>query len=136
MIIGYTAGVFDLLHIGHINLIRNAKNLCDRLIVGVSTDEYVKQYKNKTPIIPFEDRITLVRELKCVDAVVKQENTDRIALHGKIKFDIMFVGDDWYQAPNWVEMDKKFSKLGIKIIYLPYTSHTSTTKIKADIKKY
>lgn len=135
MIIGYTAGVFDLLHVGHINLLKNAKGLCDSLIVGVSTDEYVQKYKNKTPVIPCLDRMALVRELKSVDVVIKQESGDRLALHSKIKFDIMFVGDDWYQNPKWQEMEKKFDELNVKIVYLPYTKEISTTKINEIIKK-
>ena len=94
-IVGYTTGVFDLFHIGHLNLLRQAKNSCDRLIVGVSTDELVETYKNKTPIIPFAERIEIVSALKCVDEVVPQNHRDKIAAYHEIKFDVMFVGSDW-----------------------------------------
>lgn len=128
MIIGYTAGVFDLFHIGHLNLLRNAKGLCDRLIVGVSTDELVK-YKGKTPVIPFEDRIEIVRNLRCVDAVVAQENMDKLQMCKKLKANVMFVGDDWYQSDRWQEYEQEFSREGIKIVYFPYTKNISSTQI-------
>ena len=128
MIIGYTAGVFDLFHIGHLNLLRNAKGLCDRLIVGVSTDELVK-YKGKTPVIPFEDRIEIVRNLRCVDAVVAQEDMDKLQMCKKLQASIMFVGDDWYKTDRWQEYEESFAKEGIKIVYFPYTKNVSSTQI-------
>lgn len=128
MIIGYTAGVFDLFHIGHLNLLRNAKGLCDRLIVGVSTDELVK-YKGKTPVIPFEDRIEIVRNLRCVDAVVAQEDMDKLQMCKKLQANIMFVGDDWYKTERWQEYEESFAKEGIKIVYFPYTKNVSSTQI-------
>ena len=134
MRIGYTAGVFDLFHVGHVRLLKNAKNLCDRLIVGVSTDEYVMSYKNKSPVIKCNDRMEILQSIKYVDVAIKQENNDRIALHKKIKFDIMFVGDDWYENTKWIEMEKELGSLGVKIIYFPYTKEISTTKINEIIK--
>lgn len=128
MIIGYTAGVFDLFHIGHLNLLRNAKGMCDRLIVGVSTDELVK-YKGKTPVIPFCDRIEIVRNLRCVDAVVAQENMDKLQMCKKLNANVMFVGDDWYQSEKWQEYEREFSKAGIRIVYFPYTKNVSSTQI-------
>lgn len=128
MIIGYTAGVFDLFHIGHLNLLRNAKGMCDRLIVGVSTDELVK-YKGKTPVIPFCDRIEIVRNLRCVDAVVAQEDMDKLNMCKKLKANIMFVGDDWYKSDRWQEYEEAFAREGIKIVYFPYTKNVSSTQI-------
>ena len=128
MIIGYTAGVFDLFHIGHLNLLRNAKGMCDRLIVGVSTDELVK-YKGKTPVIPFCDRIEIVRNLRCVDAVVAQEDMDKLQMCKKLKANVMFVGDDWYKSDRWQEYEEEFAKVGIKIVYFPYTKNISSTQI-------
>ncbi len=128
MIIGYTAGVFDLFHIGHLNLLRNAKGLCDRLIVGVSTDELVK-YKGKTPVIPFVDRIEIIRSLRCVDAVVPQENMDKLQMCKKLNASVMFVGDDWYKSDRWKEYEEEFAREGIKIVYFPYTRNVSSTQI-------
>ncbi len=128
MIIGYTAGVFDLFHIGHLNLLRNAKGMCDRLIVGVSTDELVK-YKGKTPVIPFCDRLEIVRNLRCVDAVVAQEDMDKLQMCKKLKANVMFVGDDWYQSAKWQDYEQEFAKEGIRIVYFPYTKNISSTQI-------
>ena len=133
MIIGYTAGVFDLFHIGHLNLLKNAKGMCDKLIVGVTTDELVK-YKGKRPIIPFEDRIEIVRNIKFVDAVVAQTDMDKLTMCKKLKAKILFVGDDWYGSEKWVNYEDNFSKDGIKIVYFPYTKGVSSTKITKVLK--
>lgn len=134
MIIGYTSGVFDLFHIGHLNLLKNAKGLCDKLIVGVTTDELVA-YKNKKAVIPFAERMEIVRNISYVDAVVPQESMDKFALWEKLKYDIMFVGDDWYNTPKWREYEKQFNKVGVKIIYFPYTKGTSSTLINQILQR-
>ena len=107
MITGYTTGVYDLFHIGHVNILRNAKSLCDKLIVGVSTDELVS-YKNKKSVIPFEERIEIVRSCKYVDLAVPQFDMDKLDHQSRYKFDIMFVGDDWYKTKKWDEYEKNF----------------------------
>ena len=123
-IIGFTSGVFDLFHIGHLNMIRNAKSLCDKLIVGVTTDELVS-YKGKEAIIPFLERMEIVRSISYVDAVIAQADMDKMKLYKKLKFDVMFVGDDWYDSEKW----NQFEKVGVKIVYFPYTQGTSSTLI-------
>jgi len=128
MTIGFTSGVYDLFHIGHLNLLRNAKAMCDKLIVGVSTDELVA-YKFKKAVIPFSERMEIVRSSRHVDAVVPQENMDKMEMWNKLKFDIMFVGDDWYQSNKWQELEKQFSEIGVKIVYFPYTKGTSSTLV-------
>jgi glycerol-3-phosphate cytidylyltransferase len=133
MIIGYTTGVFDLFHIGHLNLLKNAKGLCDKLIVGVTTDELVS-YKNKKAVIPFDERVEIVRNISFVDAVVPQSSMDKFEAWNKIKFDVMFVGDDWYDTPKWKELDLKFKDLGVNIIYFPYTKGTSSTLINETLE--
>lgn len=133
MTIGYTAGVFDLFHIGHLNLLKSAKGLCDKLIVGVSTDELVK-YKGKTPVIPFSDRIEIIRSIKYVDAVVAQENMDKLEMCQKLKADIMFVGDDWYNSEKWQDYERQFEEAGIRIVYFPYTKNISSTQISKALK--
>lgn len=127
-IIGYTAGVFDLFHIGHLNMLRNAKSLCDKLIVGVSTDELVS-YKNKKAVIPFSERMEIVSSIRYVDAVVPQEDMDKFELWQKLKYDVMFVGDDWFKSDKWNKLDQQFNEVGVKIIYFPYTKGTSSTLI-------
>ena len=133
MTIGYTAGVFDLFHIGHLNLLRNAKGMCDRLIVGVSTDELVK-YKGKTPVIPFYDRIEIVRNIRCVDAVVAQEDMNKLEMCKKLKANVLFVGDDWYKSEKWEEYERQFAEANIKIVYFPYTKNISSTQISKALK--
>ena len=133
MTIGYTAGVFDLFHVGHLNLLRNAKGMCDKLIVGVSTDELVK-YKGKTPVIPFSDRIEIIRNIRFVDAVVAQENMDKLEMCKKLKATIMFVGDDWYKSEKWQDYERQFEEAGIKIVYFPYTKNISSTQISKALK--
>ena len=126
--IGYTSGVYDLFHVGHLNLLKNAKGLCDQLIVGVSSDELVS-YKNKKAVIPHNERMEIVRNIKFVDAVVPQNDMDKFKMWERLKFDVMFVGDDWFGTPKWKELDKKFKSVGVKIIYFPYTTGVSSTLI-------
>lgn len=128
IVIGYTAGVFDLFHIGHLNLLKNAKGLCDKLIVGVTVDDLVA-YKGKQAMIPFEDRIEIVRSCKYVDAAIPQYDMDKLAACKKLGATVMFVGDDWYATPKWNEYEKLFEKDGIKIVYFPYTKGISSTRI-------
>ena len=127
-VIGYTSGVYDLFHIGHLNLLKNAKGLCDKLIVGVTSDELVA-YKNKKAVIPHQERMEIVRSIKYVDAVVPQNDMDKFTMWERLKFDVMFVGDDWFETPKWQELDAKFKEVGVKIIYFPYTKGVSSTTI-------
>ena len=128
MVIGYTAGVFDLFHIGHLTLLKNAKGLCDKLIVGVTVDELVT-YKGKNPMIPFSDRIEIIRNIKCVDAAVPQYDMDKLTVCKKLGATILFVGDDWYGTEKWKEYERNFTEAGIRIVYFPYTHGVSSTKI-------
>lgn len=130
MIVGYTTGVFDMFHIGHLNILRQAKEFCDYLIVGVSTDELVGTYKHKSPIIPYEERASIVSAIKYVDKVIPQCDRDKIAAFRKYKFDVMFVGDDWKGRPLFVEVEKKLLECGSKVIYFPYTQGTSSTVLR------
>ena len=134
MVIGYTTGVFDLFHVGHVNMLRNAKSMCDRLIVGVTIDELVA-YKNKKSVIPFEERIEIVRSCKYVDLAVPQMTMDKLDALERYKFDIMFVGDDWYKTDKWKEFDRDFTSRSVRIVYFPYTKSTSSTLINETLKK-
>lgn len=128
MIIGYTTGVYDLFHIGHLNLLKNAKGMCDKLVVGVTVDELVA-YKGKKAMIPFEDRIEIVRSIKYVDAAVPQYDMDKLAACKKLKAKILFVGDDWYATEKWQDYEHQFKEAGIEIVYFPYTKGVSSTQI-------
>lgn len=127
--IGYTTGVFDLFHIGHLNILRNAKLECDYLIVGITTDELAKKEKGRMPVIPFSERMTIVESIKHVDSVIPQVNYDKIEAWNNLNFNIMFVGDDWQGTEKWNMLEEQFSKLGVKISYFPYTKQTSSSKI-------
>ena len=128
MILGYTTGVFDLFHHGHVNLLKNAKALCDKLIVGVSTDELVR-YKGKTPIIPHEHRMTVVQSCRYVDLTIPQENIDKLEAYKKLKFNVLFVGSDWYQDDKWINYENNLETFGVKVRYIPYTKSVSSTLI-------
>ena len=134
MQIGYTSGVYDLFHIGHLNVLRNAKGMCDKLIVGVTSDELVS-YKNKRSVIPYSERVEIVRSIRYVDAVIPQESFDKFEMWEKVKFDVMFVGDDWYQSKQWQDLDEKFKSVGVKIVYFPYTKGTSSTLLNETLLK-
>ena len=134
MKIGYTTGVFDLFHIGHLNLLRRAKEQCDYLIVGVSTDELVS-YKHKQAVIPFEERKQIVGAIKYVDEVVAQENMDKMAAWERLHFNVMFVGDDWKGTPKWDAYERQFKEVGVEIVYFPYTKGTSSTLINQTLEK-
>lgn len=130
MIIGYTTGVFDLFHIGHLNILKKAKEMCDYLIVGVSTDELVMQYKNKKPVIAYEERVAIVEAIKYVDKVVPQVNRDKFSAWEEHKFNRMFVGDDWKGSPLFSSLEEQFAQHGVEIVYFPYTQGTSSTILK------
>ena len=134
MVIGYTSGVYDLFHIGHLNLLRNGKGMCDKLVVGVTTDELVS-YKNKKAVISFHERMEIVRSSRYVDSVVPQENMDKFEMWKKLKFDVMFVGDDWYASDKWEELEKQFKEVGVRIVFFPYTKGTSSTLLNETLKK-
>lgn len=133
--IGYTTGVFDLFHIGHLNVLKRAKLECDYLIVGVTSDELSLAAKHKKPVIPFSERMEIVEAIKFVDEVVPQVNYDKMEAWNNLKFDYMFVGDDWKGTEKWLQIEKEFSQVGVEILYFPYTSHTSSTKLREVLDK-
>ena len=134
-IIGYAPGVFDLFHIGHLNILRNAKSMCDFLIVGVTIDEAVMLHKNKKPIIPFEERIEIVRNIKYVDLAVPQEDyNDKLTLCKQLKVDRVFVGG-WYETEKWKRIEIDLKQNGIDVFYFPYTKNISSTMINELLKE-
>ncbi|GGI81220.1 adenylyltransferase/cytidyltransferase family protein [Shewanella gelidii] len=133
--IGYTTGVFDLFHIGHLNVLKRAKLECDYLIVGVTSDELSLAAKKKKPVIPFQERLEIVEAIKFVDEVVPQVNYDKMEAWNNLKFDRMFVGDDWKGTDKWNAIEKEFAEVGVEILYFPYTSHTSSTILRDVLNK-
>ena len=133
--IGYTTGVFDLFHIGHLNILKRAKLECDYLIVGVTSDELSLKEKKIKPVIPFNERLEIVESIKFVDEVVPQMNYDKIEAWNNLKFDRMFVGDDWKDTDKWNQIEKNFAPHNVEILYFPYTSNTSSTALREVLKK-
>lgn len=128
--IGYTTGVFDMFHIGHLNILRNAKEQCEYLIVGVSTDEVVKSYKHKTPIIKFEERIAIVESIKYVDKVVAQTNMNKLEFIKQNGVDVVFVGSDWKGTQTWIKFEEEFSEYSCDVVYLSHTEGISSTILR------
>jgi glycerol-3-phosphate cytidylyltransferase len=134
----YTCGVFDLFHVGHLNLLERCKEQCEYLIVGVCNDDYVNNVKKKEPVINEKDRVRIINALKCVDRaeLVDIETTnDKMLALSKFKFDVLFSGDDWKGSARYSKTEEQFKKVGASIEYLPYTQGISTTEIKNKMLK-
>ena len=127
--IGYTTGVYDLFHVGHLNILKQAKSLCEYLIVGVTIDELVS-YKAKSAIIPFEDRLEIIESIKYVDKAVPQASMDKFDAWKKYNFNAMFVGSDWQNTDKWIAFEKKFSEVDVKVEYFEYTSRISSSILR------
>ena len=136
--IGYTCGVFDMFHVGHLNLLEKCKSMCDYLIVGVCNDDYVRNIKHKEPVYSEQDRVRILEALKVVDRaelVTIEETNDKILAIEKFHFDVLFSGDDWKGSERYQKTEEQFKKYGAFIEYFPYTRGISTTQIKEKIKK-
>lgn len=133
--VGYTTGVFDMFHIGHLNLLKHAKEQCDYLIVGVSTDEVVQSYKHKTPIIPFQERIEIVSSLRCVDKAVPQTSMNKMDAWKQLHFNVLFHGSDWKGSEMYNNMIKEFSAIGVDVVFLPHTEGVSSTMLSEVLHK-
>lgn len=135
-VVGYTQGTFDMFHIGHLNLLRNAKSHCDYLIVGVNADELVEEYKNKKPIIPTAERAAIVEAIRYVDEVVITTTLDKVEMLNKLHFNEIYIGDDWKGNSRWEETGKQMEERGATLVYLPYTQDTSSTLIREKLNNY
>ncbi len=133
MVTVYTTGVFDLFHLGHLRILERAAQLGDQLIVGVSTDELVRSYKNVSPVVPFEERIEIVRAMRFVSGAVPQGDRNKVVAWESLKFDVWVVGDDWNGDPYYVEIDEALTSRGVRCIYLPYTNDVSSTMRRSAI---
>ena len=130
MIIGYTTGVFDLFHIGHLNILRKSKEQCDFLIVGVATDDLVYSLKKKRPVVPYLERAEIVENIKYVDKVIAQEKIDELFDFQKYRFNKIFKGSDWCGSEKWIILEKEFSRYNVEVIFFDYTKTTSSTLIR------
>ena len=133
--IGYTTGVFDMFHIGHLNILKRAKEQCEKLVVGVTTDELCLERKNKLPVIPYEERAEIVKAIRYVDEVVPQRDMDKLAMVDKIHFDAVFVGSDWQGTDAWNEYERQFNERGVNVVYLPHTDGIYSTILRKKINK-
>lgn len=128
--IGYTDGVYDMFHVGHLNMIREAKKLCDYLIVGVHSDEIVEGYKHRKTVINENDRREIVEAIKYVDKAVINTTRDKLELWKLHKFDVVFIGDDWKGTERWNNFEKVLAEISVSVEYVPYTKGISTTQIR------
>lgn len=133
--IGYTTGVYDMFHIGHLNILRRAKEQCDYLVVGVTTDALCFSRKQKYPIINQQERMEIVKAIRYVDEVVPQDDMDKFAVVNKLGADAVFVGSDWKGTPAWNQYEDEFAKLGCTVVYLDHTDGISSTMLREKIAK-
>ena len=132
--IGYTSGVYDLFHVGHLSILERAKELCDYLIVGVTTDELCFLRKKKYPIIPFSDRCRIIEAIKYVDKVIPQEDMNKIEVVKKYNIDVVFVGSDWQNTPSWISYENEFKRINCDVVYLQHTDGISSTILREKLK--
>lgn len=133
-IVVYTAGTFDMFHVGHLNMLRAAKGLGDRLVVAVSVDELVRDYKSVRPVMPYGDRHRIISELRCVDTCIPQYSRDKYRAWERIGFDIWAVGDDWFDSEEYQLMKARLEEKGVRVVFLPYTRGVSSTQIRQSLK--
>ena len=133
--IGYTQGVYDMFHIGHLNLINKAKEQCERLIVGVNSDRLVEEYKHKRTVVDERDRAEIVRNIKAVDECIVVDTLDKLVTMKQLHFDAIFIGSDWYGNARWIETSKILSKFGVDVVFLPHTEGISSTDLRTKTNK-
>jgi len=129
-VIGYVPGAYDLFHIGHLNILRRAALGCDHLIAGVVTDEVLLGAKGRPAVVPLEERMDIVRSITCVDEVVVDVSSDKFVMWQKLRFDVLFKGDDWKGTPKGDRLERDLGAVGVRIVYFPYTTHTSSTALR------
>ncbi|MGW8557836.1 adenylyltransferase/cytidyltransferase family protein [Streptomyces tubercidicus] len=129
--VGYAPGVYDLFHVGHVNLLRRAKSQCDHLVAGVVSDEMAIQAKGRAPVIPLTERLTIVRNIQCVDAAFVETVPDKLETWQQVRFDAIFKGDDWRGTSKGYKLERDFTTVGVDVIYFPYTVRTSSSLLRA-----
>lgn len=129
-LIGYAPGAFDMFHIGHLNVLRRSRLNCDYLIAGVVSDEVALLQKGQWPMVPQEERLAIVASMDFVDEAVMEWTTDKLVTWERVRFDVLFKGDDWKGSEKWNQLEREFAKVGVRVAYLPYTQATSTTRLR------
>lgn len=132
---GYTQGVYDMFHVGHLNLLNKAKDLCEYLIVGVNSDSLVESYKEKVPIINQSDRRKIVENIKVVDEAIIVDSLNKVDIQKVLDFDVIFIGDDWKNSPRWNKTKVDLSEVGVQVMFLPYTAGISSTMLREHAKE-
>ncbi len=130
-LVGYAPGVYDLFHVGHLNLLRRARLQCDHLVAGVVSDRVALQQKGRWPVVPEQERLAVVAAMDVVDEAVMELTTDKLLTWSAVRFDVVFKGDDWRGSPKWTALEQAFGERGVRVEYLPYTEHVSTTLLRA-----
>ncbi|WP_026529628.1 adenylyltransferase/cytidyltransferase family protein [Haematomicrobium sanguinis] len=133
-VVGYAAGAFDMFHIGHLNLLRNAAARCDRLIAGVVSDELILARKDRLPVVPLVERLEIVSRIEYVDIAVVEDRDSKLDMWGDLRFTALFKGDDWRGSVKGEELERDFAHTGVEIVYLPYTAHTSSTLLRSYVE--
>ena len=128
--VGYVPGVFDMFHIGHLNILRNARLHCDRLIAGVVSDEMAERAKGQLPVVPLAERLEIVRSVRYVDEAVVESVPDKVEMWRQLRFDVIIKGDDWRGTPKGLALERTMADVGVEVAYLPYTAHTSSTLLR------
>ncbi|MEU3554487.1 adenylyltransferase/cytidyltransferase family protein [Streptomyces fragilis] len=128
--VGYAPGAYDLFHIGHLNILRHARQQCDYLVAGVVSDEMAERAKGRRPVIPLIERLEIVRNIKYVDAAFVETVADKVETWKQVRFDVLFKGDDWRGTPKGDKLEQDFAAVGVDVVYFPYTVHTSSTQLR------
>lgn len=128
--IGYAAGAFDLFHVGHLNILRHAKDQCDLLIAGVVSDEMLREVKGVDPFIPTAERAAIVRSVRYVDHVHIEDVPDKLDVWRQVGFTHFFKGDDWRGTEKGLRLEREFAEVGVEVVYFPYTAHTSSSQLR------
>lgn len=128
--IGYVPGVYDMFHIGHLNILRNARLACDHLIAGVVSDEMAARAKGRAPIVPLAERLEIVRSVRHVDEAVAETVPEKLQVWEQLRFDVIIKGDDWRGTEKGRKLERDFAGVGVDVVYLPYTAHTSSTMLR------
>ncbi len=133
-VVGYAAGAFDLFHVGHLNILRQAKSRCDLLVAGVVSDEVCLETKGRLPVVPLAERLEIVSHIGYVDRAVAETSRDRLDIWKEVRFDVFFKGDDWRGTTKGIRIEEEFAKVGVEVVYFPYTVHTSSTQLRRTIE--
>ncbi|RKN45903.1 adenylyltransferase/cytidyltransferase family protein [Streptomyces hoynatensis] len=128
--VGYAPGVYDLFHVGHLNILRHARSHCDYLVAGVVSDEMALLAKGRPPVIPLVERLEIVRSIRYVDAAFVETVPDKLETWQQVRFDVLFKGDDWRGTPKGEKLERDFATVGVHLVYFPYTVHTSSTQLR------